>query len=138
MAVDDLETLYDEIPEVFETKKIPDEFGDDWYIIPVDSVEKELPDIEGLEDLLEKNDPMNTAAPQPQDLWIQLEDKGSLPSIPGGYSGQLVKEWDKDYYPPPDALAFYMPFHFFFPKLWGVYLTIEGTIELALFIRKET
>jgi predicted RNA binding protein YcfA (HicA-like mRNA interferase family) len=33
--------------------------------------------------------------------------------------------------PPPDALAFYLPFHYFFPEWWGIYLIAEGVAELA-------
>lgn len=41
------------------------------------------------------------------------------------------------YYPPPDAFAFYLPFHYFYPKWWGVYLVLEPTLELAEFIRAQ-
>jgi predicted RNA binding protein YcfA (HicA-like mRNA interferase family) len=28
--------------------------------------------------------------------------------------------------PPPDCLAFYLPFHYYHPKWWGVYILFEG------------
>ena len=40
-------------------------------------------------------------------------------------------------YPPPDALAFYLPFHYFHPVWWGVYLLLEGVERLATFIEDE-
>jgi len=33
--------------------------------------------------------------------------------------------------PPPDCLAFYLPFHYYHPTWWGVYLLLEGVLWLA-------
>ena len=33
--------------------------------------------------------------------------------------------------PPPDCHAFYLPFHYFYPIWWGVYLLYEGVLWLA-------
>ena len=37
--------------------------------------------------------------------------------------------------PPPDAYAFYLPYHYFFPTWWGVYLMLEPTHQLASVLR---
>src|SRR5690606_7508467 len=44
-------------------------------------------------------------------------------------------DWGPDQYPPPDALAFYLPFHYFFPDLWGIYIIYEGLDALGQFLR---
>jgi hypothetical protein len=33
--------------------------------------------------------------------------------------------------PPPDCFAFYLPFHYYHPTWWGVYLLLEGVLWLA-------
>ena len=53
--------------------------------------------------------------------------KGEFPGSPSGSSAnELV--------PPPDALAFYLPFHIF-PDMWGIYLLDAGVASLAIDIR---
>ncbi len=32
--------------------------------------------------------------------------------------------------PPPDALAFYLPFHYY-PTWWGIYITVDGLLHLT-------
>ena len=46
-----------------------------------------------------------------------------FPGAPAMTSGGSV--------PPPDAFAFYLPFHCFHPTWWGVYVVFEGAYELA-------
>jgi hypothetical protein len=33
--------------------------------------------------------------------------------------------------PPPDLFPFYLPFHFYYPEWWGVYLIYERVLWLA-------
>ena len=33
--------------------------------------------------------------------------------------------------PPPEALAFYLPFHYFHPTWWGIYIILERVHEFA-------
>jgi hypothetical protein len=40
--------------------------------------------------------------------------------------------------PPPDALAFYIPYHHGYPHWWGIYVLVEGWISLARWIRRES
>ena len=52
-----------------------------------------------------------------------------FPGAPSHYMGTPI--------PPTDALGFYLPFHFFHPVWWGVYLTVEGVLWLARHIRRK-
>jgi predicted RNA binding protein YcfA (HicA-like mRNA interferase family) len=54
--------------------------------------------------------------------------------MPTDFPGSPISSWIGDFLPPPDALAFYLPFHFFYPVWWGIYLTIEGVNSLGLYI----
>ena len=52
-------------------------------------------------------------------------------NFPGAPSGLPTNEFA----PPPDALAFYLPFHIF-PGMWGIYLLDVGVESLAVDLRQ--
>ncbi len=52
-------------------------------------------------------------------------------NFPGAPSGLPTNEFA----PPPDALAFYLPFHIF-PDMWGIYLLDVGVESLAVDLRQ--
>jgi predicted RNA binding protein YcfA (HicA-like mRNA interferase family) len=54
-----------------------------------------------------------------------------------GFAGSL-RSRNGGAVPPPDALAFYLPFHYFYPKWWGIYLIAEGVLELAKILRENS
>lgn len=139
MAVEDLNTLRQQPPEVFEDLSIPEDWDDDWIIIPVEEPEAGLRDqVEpaitepNIEDLV-------VGIPSPDSgnkIWnwetnTDLPDFGASETFPGG----PFQKRDSEFFPPPDAFAFYVPFHFFYPKWWGVYLILEPTLQLANFIQ---
>ncbi len=41
-------------------------------------------------------------------------------------------------YAGPDALAYYLPFHFYVDGVWGIYVRVKGIIELACEIKGDT
>ena len=55
---------------------------------------------------------------------IRKRIKGNFPGSPSGLP-------TNEFAPPPDALAFYLPFHIF-PDMWGIYLLDVGVESLAL------
>ena len=67
----------------------------------------------------------------------EFDDLGGAPDFGtvGPFPGGPVRRDGEKYYPPPDAFAFYLPFHFFYPTWWGVYLVLESTLALAEFVR---
>jgi predicted RNA binding protein YcfA (HicA-like mRNA interferase family) len=68
-----------------------------------------------------------------------IEPGASLPDLSqlivqmlgGAHSGAPLPYTDRGKMPPPDCLAFYLPFHYYHPTWWGVYLLLEGVIWLA-------
>jgi predicted RNA binding protein YcfA (HicA-like mRNA interferase family) len=48
-----------------------------------------------------------------------------------------VHNWSKDFPPPADAYAFYLPFHYYYPVFWGIYLVAEGVLELAMKLHED-
>ena len=65
---------------------------------------------------------------------ITVPDFGSPASFPGAPNSYNVE----NFVPPPDCLAFYLPFHYFHPVWWGVYLIVEGVQGLASFVYRQT
>jgi len=65
--------------------------------------------------------------------WIG-DDLDKAPIMPEGlvevfgqsHGGAPMHHRFKDYVPPPDCLAFYLPFHYYFPTWWGVYILADG------------
>ena len=121
MAADDLDKLRQELPDLFENLPLPPDWDEDWIFIP------DWPEFEELE----------TRAPVAQSLPTLPEFGGAeFPGAPSpGYAGDV---YAGDIIPPPDALAFYLPFHFFHPHWWGIYVTVEGVNCLADFVNKFT
>jgi predicted RNA binding protein YcfA (HicA-like mRNA interferase family) len=132
MAVDDLDILRQELPEVFTDQAVPVHWEEDWLAIPIDDPEafqseaENPPDFElapggtGLaQDTVAPFD--GTFSPE-----SQVPDFGDIvfPGVPAAKGHWLEV-------PPPDALAFYLPFHYFHPTWWGIYIVLERLHEFA-------
>jgi predicted RNA binding protein YcfA (HicA-like mRNA interferase family) len=120
----EIDILAAELPIVFNLTRLPNEWDDDWIFLPIDN-----PDL--LQDRADQNAPLDLSETGvPSDDFISGLD--SLPEdISGRFPGGLRRETQSSVYPPPDAFAFYLPFHFFYPTWWGIYLLHEGVMKLA-------
>lgn len=132
MSLDHLDTLAEQLPELFAPRDLQPSWDDEFIIVSVDDPEVsnnsqsptldqgEDPDFDGFgENLIEPG------APLP-------DFPASLVQIFGGsHGGALVTYRDRSKMPPPDCLAFYLPFHYYHPVWWGVYLLWEGVLWLA-------
>lgn len=137
MASSDLPTLRDQLPEVFEDMDPPHDW-DDYHVIPTgrgkdDNFEiGSLTEAERLEEdqaLLRTEDPTPTRA-FGEGEFSGVENTSVFPGSPQGWSEGKV--------PPPDTLAFYLPFHFYYPDLWGIYLTKEGVGSLMRYLQAQS
>src|SRR5262249_41060619 len=50
---------------------------------------------------------------------------------PSDFPGAPAWPRDQKFLPPTDCYAFYLPWHHFSPKTWGIYLLIEGIEALG-------
>lgn len=130
MAINDLDILHSELPEVFEKGPIPPDLEKDWIIIGVDSPEK-------ISDDLKKPEETEDLLPPSLERLRNKSNGPWLPNIPKVFPGGPMSSWDPDFFPPPDALAFYLPFHFYYSIWWGIYLTYEGIEWLTHFIMEK-
>lgn len=131
MAIDHLTTLRSEIPSLFNDRPLSEDWDDDWIVIPVDKAEAVTANDLHEEELI---DPSYTDAPADQ-MQGALSDGSVIPDIPGEpFPGAPTPAIGHRVPPPPDALAFYLPFHYFHPTWWGIYIVLEGMHDLAQFI----
>ena len=136
MAIDDIEVMWQRLPEVFEPMGIPASWEDEWSF----GVGEPNPAV-GL-----------TRTPRtwldyivfdgPADSEAELgsaEPRWSGPTLldDSGFGGAPVSRDASQEVPPPDALGFYLPFHYFYPDWWGIYIIAEGVQELATWLRNE-
>jgi predicted RNA binding protein YcfA (HicA-like mRNA interferase family) len=135
MAIDDLQVLRDHVPTLFEFQRGNSAWDEGWLVAPVNDVETSSLDsveaslVEPLSSSLTPGVDIETVAPE------RGAAQDALPRLPVVYStsepipGAPIPE-DYGGPPPPDALAFYLPFHYFPRHVWGIYLTYEGVQEL--------
>jgi len=124
VAIDDLDYLRSHLPALFDDADLPPDWDDDWLVLPID--EPEATSSMDAEVLGSLTDEPRTPASNRTEFSPALPDFGDL-SFPGS---PTTRPW-LGYAPPPDALAFYLPFHYFYPAWWGIYLLVEGVDWLA-------
>jgi hypothetical protein len=141
MSVEHIDVVHKQLPELFATKELPENWDEGLIIVPV-------PDVELVTTKLEPTDPhglpegfRDDAEGQMLDLFgPEYIDLGIAPPVPyteiiqvlgESHGGAPVPYTDRSKMPPPDSLAFYLPFHYYFPDWWGVYLLYEGVEWLA-------
>jgi hypothetical protein len=137
----DIGTLAKVLPSVFDLAPFDDDFGDDWIVSNDETLSNSLSPVEesmaGKEDSgVPTNTPEGLLPRGPYDgRWpgYDRERDIPLPSIDGpveGFPG-APGVGRGGYPPPPDAMGFYLPFHHFSRKVWGIYLLAEGVDALA-------
>jgi hypothetical protein len=130
MSVENIiDILHGQFPEVFDLTSLPPGWDDDFIFIPVDSFERVPKEIEIDASLFESSQYLIGPDDVSEDIWV--------PNITGSFPGAPTSHCTSSY-PPPDALAFYLPFHYFYPVGWGIYLIYEGVHELAKIIVRES
>lgn len=138
MAADDIAILKRELPQLFDDQALPGNWDDDWLVVPVT-------DPLGLntDDIPELAQVVDTFQNEASDAWLAPGVSSNFPWVPATLaapapgSPQQRDLWGNGgFQPPPDALAFYLPFHYYYPTWWGVYVTLEGVVYLADFIRR--
>jgi hypothetical protein len=132
VAVDDIDILRQELAGVFKDQTVPGNWEEDWLIILIDEPEVFQPEAVSAPDF---ELPIGAAggAPDivaPSDVVFspesQFPDFGET-AFPGAPSTNTPSSG----VPPPDALAFYLPFHYFHPTWWGIYIVLERLHEFA-------
>ena len=147
MSIEHIDILKRELPELFDDRKLSDDWNEDFNLIqmkdPTSLKELYQFDVEQFgifdteEESLESRMPINLGAeenfPSVKGVGILIEDlfKTDL-------AGSPIAKWEGSGEPPPECFSFYLPYHTDHPDNWGIYITYEGRNYLAEFIRKHT
>lgn len=139
MAIDDLDTLRDTLPGLFEDLPLPPGW-DSWEPFHLDdplsgglnAVEEYL-----AEHLDDRVAPDLALSPDSRDQTLN-RGTAECPRHPGA----PLTPWSGGPPYPPDALAFYLPFHHYFwgepDRWWGVYLLADGVQWLGRYLRSSS
>jgi predicted RNA binding protein YcfA (HicA-like mRNA interferase family) len=152
MAAEDISGFRDELPKAFQDLDPPDTW-DDFHIIPIDVEGESAFDLDEIAAEIANADATDLVSNMthdvdfsddgldPDDVFLdRLIQEAKLPSdadygliadrsFPGS-----PRPWSGDYLPPTDALAFYLPFHYYHPDHWGIYIIVEGLEDLSQFL----
>ena len=137
--------LSQDMPQVFERPYLPAEMFDDFVVVPIGKVDRLPPNTETETYAGRPDDPFETdfTAERLEEVLADSlheyevsPDGGPLDGLAERIGdthrgGPLQRGRIPSPMPPPDCLAFYLPFHNFMPTWWGVYLTVEGVAILA-------
>jgi len=154
MTIRDLDLFHSEFTDLFDIQTLPATWRDDLIILPAGNVEAVSQTNSFNEEGWKRKPPHWTSPSEELDDFAEREIRrivasgkpGAVPSlnpsIVGGlgepYGGSPTVYSDDTPVPPADCLAFYLPFHHFYPDSWGVYLIFEGMIWLAAEILRRT
>ena len=149
MSIAHIDLLHQELPDLFHTRDLPSGWQEELILVPVVDPERVSPKKDKTAKNLGNQEEMVRA---PQDDWDGLTDRGlekiaadmvaSGEPVPdfsqiivqifgGTHAGAPVPRPPTAPVPPPDCLAFYLPFHYYHPTWWGVYLLLDGVVWLA-------
>jgi len=132
MSIEHLDLLHAELPELFQDRELPRGWDEPYLILPFDPEERggdplALPD-EAADELacFPVDMPNNPVALPHPGMPSEIMDLFGL-----GHPGSPMRVEDLREPLPPDCLAFYLPFHYYHPVWWGVYLWGPGVDYLA-------
>jgi predicted RNA binding protein YcfA (HicA-like mRNA interferase family) len=137
MAIEHLDTLQQEFPELFKNREVQSDWDDDFIIVPIRDPEDDANFGEEPHPGAINEEPILTSEYlEDMEIPSNLVDVPTISSrivevLGGGHGGAPAPYVDKTQMPPVDCLAFYLPFHYYFPTYWGIYLLFEGVQWLA-------
>ena len=138
MSVEDIETLKEQLPQLFESRNLPAAWEGNLISIPVHDPEaiihsSEVLDMHGVNNLEAEYSDIETLGADWVEPGSSVPDifTEPVPGLEGKYGGAPISYRDRDRSPPPDCLAFYLPFHYYYPNFWGIYIFFEGVLWLA-------
>jgi hypothetical protein len=140
-----VDSLYKNAPEVFVHPPPP--MFDQWLVVPVEDPSKGFPaELEAHD--VESEPPLDSDAPsvpavRPTEAGKAEYDPSEFDYDDAGLLVQLgvgdrfpgaPREPDPQFTAPIDCWAAYLPFHYFYPSSWGIYLTYEGVEVIARYL----
>src|SRR5262245_37613392 len=123
MAIEDLNVFREQLPEAFEDKSLPPGWEEDWIVARIDAPESDAPSgIEMSETAVPISPNVVSSSSDASGLPPSsfFEEGGKVPDFGEPSTPGALQQWrPPEGVPPPDAFAFYLPFHYFHPVWWG-------------------
>jgi hypothetical protein len=130
-----LETIEDQLPQVFDRRTKPASWPDGVVVLrgdmddhSNDTLEDDAFDPEGnltgLSSLPDSKSPVQERLKRVHDELSEMFGPGDFPGAPTSTDGRQVL-------PPTDCYAFYLPWHHFPEQTWEIYLLVEGIDALG-------
>ncbi len=149
MGINHLDTLHAELPELFQLRDLFPDWHEELIIIPVKEPERVIPEptaipldyaksVPDFRDDLSEAEWLENFGPEmdaEETPWFELSPV-IYEVLGGSHPGAPIPYTQATFMTPPDCLAFYLPFHYYHPEWWGVYLIYDGVVWLANEIRK--
>lgn len=128
-----IENLNRHLPEAFSEPPLPPDWDGKW---PEENAQNpRAPSLAGIEQvLIEAEHVEGELAPNVSDAPLGLPP---APDFPKGFPGAPIPSPSSPR-PPADAYAFYLPFHLYWNRGWGIYLITERYERLAEEFLRET
>lgn len=133
-AIEQLDALKSALPDLFEDLPLKPEWEEGYIIIPIDDPdyfpELNSQDVGTPDDIdFQSIDNWRETLFPGED--IPRVDEDLVDIFGGNHSGAPLASSGASGCSPPDEGAFYLPFHYYHPKWWGIYLRVEGIEYLA-------
>jgi predicted RNA binding protein YcfA (HicA-like mRNA interferase family) len=144
MGVSDIDLLYQELPELFQNCSLAPNWDDSLMVFPlvdpgmVTSEENDTQEeLNGTRKQFDKKSEEEYALEKiGPELILDIQKIPTLPPAVAHasketHAGRPISYDKAMNTPAPDCLSFYLPFHYYHPDSWGVYLIYEGVLWLA-------
>lgn len=142
MSVEHLDILHQQLPELFQNRALAPEWDEGLIFVRVGAPELALSMTEApmyTSALRNENQVLTQAVLEQMAAEVAVEAGSTPPPLPhsitealgGAHAGGPITYDDPTKMPPPECLAFYLPFHYYHPTWWGVYLLLDGVVWLA-------
>ena len=133
-----IDSLKDHMPEVFQNRDVLPDWNEHFDVIPIDNAES-FGDQIFTSHTNDMPGGVLTSSNLEIDAAALLDSEDVFPDLPdvvgqifsGTHAGAPTPFTDKTKAPSPDCLAFYLPFHYYYPDWWGIYLLFDGVVWLA-------
>ena len=117
MSIQHLENLFDQLPELFQQRSLPSDWDENLIILPINDPEMvTVGEVRRSDNLGEPEEAdileLEATGLIAPDMSVPIMDPAIIEVLGGTHSGAPIA-YNPSFTPPPDCLAFYLPFHYF-------------------------
>jgi len=126
MSIEHIQLIHDELPHLFQPRDFPAYWAENFIFEPI-----VYPDRAQAGGAYARKVERFGAAQIEPGAHFSKSSQVLSDTLSTSHAGAPIPYGEKNKTPPADCLAFYLPFHYFYPSCWGVYLLLDGVVWLA-------